>query len=274
VTSDILSRAPPKADSRSVYGPSPENFIEFRFPRRSGPSPVLLVLHGGFWQEAYDLSHMDPLCAAVTPGGVITCNVEYRRIGNRGGGWPGTFLDAAHATDYIFEEMSSDSRFDLGRVAALGFSAGGHLALWLSGRHRVRADSPIRSKPAGRLVGVVSIAGVSDLRKAWEHQVGGDAVVRLMGGTPGEHPDRYDAGSPIELLPVGVKQILVHGTNDEVVPLWQSEAFVERAKALGEEPRLVKLEGAGHFETINPESVAWQRIATETRALFHPSSAP
>jgi acetyl esterase/lipase len=219
VTSDVLDRTPPMTDSRSSYGPAPENFIDFRFPRRDRPSPVLLVFHGGFWQGAYDLSHMNRLCAALTSEGTITCNVEYRRLGNRGGGWPGTFQDVAAASDYIFEKMSSDSRFDLDRVAALGFSAGGHLALWLSGRHRVKAGSPVSSAPTGRLMGVLSIAGVSDLRTAWERRVGGDAVVRLMGGTPVELPERYEAGSPIELLPVGVKQVLVHGTGDEVVPL-------------------------------------------------------
>ena len=228
----------------------------------------MVVFHGGFWQGAYDLSHMDRLCDAVTSAGVITCNVEYRRIGDRGGGWPGTFQDVAAATDYIFEKASSDPRFELGRVAALGFSAGGHLVLWLSGRHRVKAGSPIASAPAGRLVGVVSIAGVSDLRTAWERRVGGNAVARLMGEMPGEHPDRYEAGSPIELLPVGMKQTLVHGTRDEVVPLWQSEGFIERAKGLGDEPRLVKLEGAGHFETIDPESGAWPQVASEIRTLL------
>ncbi len=268
MSEDILTRVPLEADGRESYGTKTENFIEFRFPRGSGPFPVLLVIHGGFWRAAYDLVHMGHLCAAVTYTGVTTCNVEYRRVGDAGGAWPGTFQDVVRATDYIFEKMSSDSRFDVDKVVALGFSAGGHLALWLSGRHRVRSDSPISSKPVGQLAGVVSIAGVTDLRKAWAGRVGGDAVERLLGGTPEQHPERYDAGSPIELLPVGVKQVLIHGTADEIVPVSQSETFAERAKRLGDEPRLVKLEGVGHFETVDPESAAWPQVASEIRRLL------
>jgi len=265
---DILTRIPPRADQRVNYGTSPQNFVDFRFPKGTGPFPVLLVIHGGFWSSAYDLAHMGHLCAALTSKDVITCNLEYGRIGDSGGGWPGTFRDIAAATDFIFDRMSEDPRFDLGKTAALGFSAGGHLALWLSGRHKVGKGSPLRSRPKGILRSAISLAGVTDLRAAWRLRLGDGMVKELMGGTPEEFPERYDASSPIELLPTGVTQVLIHGAADEIVPVSQSEGFVERAKRLGDDSLLVKLEHTGHFELVDPESNAWPTVSRATLQLL------
>ena len=264
---DILTRTPPDRDQRVQYGAYPENFVDFRFPKGSGPFPVLLVVHGGFWLSEYDLVHMAHLCARFTSMGVITCNIEYRRVGDPGGGWAGTFQDVASATDYIFDRMRSDGRFDPGRTVVLGFSAGAHLALWLSSRHRIDEGSSMYSRPKGVLRGVVSLAGLTDLRAAWKLRVGDGAVERLMGGTPEVFPERYDAGSPIELLPSGVRQVLIHGTDDEVVPVSQSERFVERARKVGDKPLLVKFE-TGHFELADPESNAWPTVSKATLQLL------
>jgi dipeptidyl aminopeptidase/acylaminoacyl peptidase len=89
-----------------------------------------------------------------------------------------------------------------------------------------------------------------------------------MGGTPDEHPDRYNAGSSMELLPTGARQVLVHGTADDIVPVSQSEAFVEKAEKLGDQPTLVKLDGIGHFELIDPESEAWPTVANAVLSLI------
>lgn len=229
---------------------------------------MLLVIHGGFWSSAYDSSHMAHLCETFTSKEVITCNLEYRRVGDPGGGWPGTFHDVAKATDYIFEKVSRDPRFDLGRTAALGFSAGAHLALWLSSRHRVSERSPIFSTHKGVPISAVSLAGVSDLKAAWRLHLGNGATERLMGGTPEEVPEQYHAGSPIELLPTGVKQVLIHGMEDEIVPISQSERFVERARDAGDKPLLLELENTGHFELVDPESSAWPRVNQATLQLL------
>ncbi len=263
---DILNRSPRIADKRAHYGASPQNYVDFRFPQGKGPFPVLLVIHGGFWLSTYDLTHMSHLCAAFTSKGVITCNLEYRRIGDSGGAWPGTFQDISKAADYVLDKMSPDPRFDLNRTVALGFSAGGHLALWLSGRNNVRNSSIPTSRQKRSLQGVISLAGVADLRAAWKLRVGNGVVRTFMGGTPEEVPERYDAGSPIELVPTGVMQVLIHGTADENVPFSQSESFVERAEKAGDKPLLVKLEGAGHFELIDPESSVWPTVA---RTIMH-----
>jgi len=276
--SDILDRSPPLFDVRIRYGDDPSQFAELRFPNGKGPFPLLFVVHGGFWQSAYDLSHIGHLCASFTAKGIITCNIEYRRIGNPGGGWPGTFQDISLATRNMLQTTSSDPRFDRARTAIIGHSAGGHLALWLAGRHRINKGSPLHGDQKQALTNAVSLAGVSDLRLAWKQVLGHGTVTRLMGGTPDEQPERYDAGSPIELLPTGTRQVLVHGTADDIVPVSQSEAFVERAKKLGDRPTLVKLDGVGHFELIDPESEAWPTVASAVLSLLdlggHQSQPP
>jgi dipeptidyl aminopeptidase/acylaminoacyl peptidase len=156
--------------------------------------------------------------------------------------------------------MSSDPRVDAARTAVIGHSAGGHLALWLVSRHRIPKGSPLHNAQKYRLGAAVSLAGVCDLRTAWKQRLGNGIVAGFMGGTPSQYPDRYDAGSPIELLPTGTRQVLVHGTDDNIVPVSQSEKFIERAERLGEHPTLVKLDGDGHFELIDPESDAWSAV--------------
>ena len=266
--SSILDRTPPPFDLRTSYGSDPSQFAEVRFPNGKGPFPVLFVVHGGFWQSVYDLSHIGHLCAAFTSIGIITCNLEYRRIGNPGGGWPGTFQDLKLATHNILQTMSPDPRFDLARTAIIGHSAGGHLALWLTGRHRIGKGSLLHTDQKQDITSIISLAGVADLRLAWRQKLGHGIVARLMGGTPDEHSDRYNAGSPIELLPTGARQVLVHGTDDNTVPVSQSEAYVEKAEKLGDRPTLVRLEGIGHYELIDPESEAWPTVAEAVLSLL------
>jgi dipeptidyl aminopeptidase/acylaminoacyl peptidase len=164
--------------------------------------------------------------------------------------------------------MEPDPRFDLARTAIIGHSAGGHLALWLVGSHRISKGSPLHNDEEQEIRRAISLAGVSDLRSAWKKKLGHGTVTRLMGGTPNEQPDRYDAGSPIELLPTGARHVLVHGTADHTVPLSQSEAFVERAEKLGDRSTLVKLDGTGHYELIDPESEAWPPVVRAVLSLL------
>ena len=229
----------------------------------------MIVIHGGFWQSAYTLSHAGHLCAALTSLGIVTCNIEYRRLGDPGGGWPGTFRDVSQAADRILETVGLDPTIDSNRVAVLGHSAGGHLALWLASRHRIPKNSPLHCGHAHRVAIGISLAGVSDLRTAWSQKVGHGIVSKLMGGTPDEYPDRYDSASPIELLPSGTRQMLIHGTADSIVPVSQSERFVEKAERLGEAPTLLRLEGVGHFELIDPESGAWTTVSQNVLSLLN-----
>jgi acetyl esterase/lipase len=246
---DVLEEPPARDCSHVSYGDGSLAVAELRLPEGAGPHPLLIVLHGGYWRTKYDRAHLAPLCRAVTAGGIATLNVEYRRVGHEGGGWPGTFEDVARAVEAV-PELERTHPIDLGRVALFGHSAGGHLALL------VATLIPLR--------GVLAAAAVSDLEAAWARNAGDGAVEAFVGGTPAELPEHYREASPIRRLPLGLPQVLVHGTHDETVPYADSVAY---AAAAGPEARLVTLEGAGHFEPVDPLAREWPLVEAEIRAL-------
>jgi acetyl esterase/lipase len=269
---DVLGRTPPVADRRIAYGRGPAQFGDLRLPHSPGPHPLVIFLHGGWWRSAFDLEYAGHLSAALTAEGIATWNLEYRRTGGTGGGWPATFQDAAAGADYV-RVLAETIPIDLGRVAAMGHSAGGHLALWLAGRHRIPADSPLHGPPQVSLCGVIALAGAVDLRIASRIRLGessdhAPAVHELMGGAPDEFPERYRAGSPGDLLPLGVRQILVHGTADDRVPYVLASSYTEHARECGDDARLVGIDGAGHFDPVDPESSAFEPVRDAARDLF------
>jgi acetyl esterase/lipase len=257
--SDILLRPAPPADQRIAYGPDERQFGELRLPPGEGPHPLAIGVHGGFWRARYDLAHFGHVCAALTARGVATWNIEYRRLGDRGGGWPGTFLDVARAADYA-RELASTYHLDLDRVLTIGHSAGGHLALWLAARHRITPESPIATPDPLPLRAAVALAGVLDLARAEALKLSENVTRQLLGGTPADAPERYAAASPIELLPLGMRQLLIHGTEDDTVPLEISERYERAAVAAGDPATLLTLPGAGHFELVDPTSNEWPTV--------------
>lgn len=261
MSSDIQTRVAPAADERIAYGNDPSQFGDLRLPKSTGPSPLVIVLHGGWWHSEADLAYLGHLAAALTGEGVATWNVEFRRIGKTGGGWPATFLDVVAAADYV-PTLANRFPIDPTRVVALGHSAGGHLAMWLAARHRIPRDSPIYRAPALSLCGAISIAGAVDLRMAqllgfrdgFENRL---VVEDLLGGNPHEVPERYAAASPADLLPLGIPQVLLHGTADDIAPIEIAESYVRRARALGDHATFVRIAQADHFDPIDPESRAF-----------------
>jgi acetyl esterase/lipase len=259
----IAAMPQPPADHVIPYGDDSLAFGELRLPTGAGPHPLVILIHGGCWRSQYDLHHVAPLGAALTRRGVAVWTIEYRRIGDAGGGWPGTFEDVARGADHV-RELARKFPLDLERVVLVGHSAGGHLALWLAARRHLPAGSPLAVDPLP-VRGVVGLAAISDLR-AYGAGAGycNESVGLLLGGTPAEVPDRYAQASPTELPPAGVPLRLVHGTGDTVVPLEQSRAFAAR---LGGEARYVPIEGAGHFDLIAPTSSAWATVEREIVSL-------
>ena len=216
---DILALPAPPPGSRLSYGPYPLHFGELRWPEGPGPHAVIVVIHGGCWRAENDGAHIAPLSAVLTSLGYATWTVEYRRVGDDGGGWPGTFLDVGKGVDFL-RTIAEQHPLDLSKVVLLGHSAGGHLAMWCAARHRLPATSELFTPDPLPVRGVVSLAGISDLR-AYSAGTGycNESAVALMGGTPEEQPDRYDQASPLELLPSGVHQRILHGSLDAIVPV-------------------------------------------------------
>jgi acetyl esterase/lipase len=262
-----MTTEPPAADFRIAYGSSPEQFGDLRLPGGAGPHPLVVAVHGGNWRAQYDLTHLGHLCAALTARGLATWSVEYRRIGQPGGGWPGTFLDVANAVDFV-RTLAPRYRLDLARVVVVGHSAGGHLALWLAGRPRIPVGDSLWQADPLSVAGVVSLAGVSDLRRRWELQGTASMVPSLMGASPDEEPHRYQTVDAARLLPLGVRQILFHGALDTSVPYILAEEYRDRALATGNAVSLVGLPDVGHFELIDPRSPEFQTVAEAIEGLL------
>ncbi len=241
----MLETPAPPADARIPYGDGPHQFGDLRLPPGEGPHPVVVV-HGGFWRARYDLEHVGHLCADLTQRGYATWSLEYRRVGHPDGGWTGTFEDVAHGTDFL-RTLAANHPLDLERVVLLGHSAGGHLVLWLAGRGRLEPGQPLYTGKPFVPRGVVSLAGVTDLERAFQLRLSDGIVESFLGGTPAQVPRRYQLASPAALLPLGVKQVLVHGTEDTIVPLTLSTGYHARATQLGDDVKLVSLPGAEHF---------------------------
>jgi acetyl esterase/lipase len=224
------------------YGDDPAQFAELTLPVGLAKG-VVVVVHGGFWKAAYDLSLGRPLAASLAAEGWAAWNVEYRRVGN-GGGAPETLDDVAAAIDAL-----DGVGLELDRVLAVGHSAGGHLATWAASRGRFA-----RWPTTVGLTGVVSQAGVLDLRAAYDEGLGSGAVERFLGHPPGLHDAMLD---PRLQIPLDVPVHCVHGTADDNVPVEQSREYVAAATAAGADARLTEIEGGDHFVVIDPASSAW-----------------
>lgn len=248
----------PAADMVVSYGPEPRQFGELRLPEGEGPFGVAVIIHGGCWLSAYDQGYMAAFAEAITDLGWATWTIGYRRVGEPGGGWPNTFLDAAAAVDFL-PELATRHPLDAERVVAVGHSAGGHLALWLAGRSGLDEKSPLFKPDPHRIDGVLALAAAADLEYLSEEQTCGNAATLLMGGTRAEQPQRYADGSMISVVPLGVPQILVNGEFDQTwtVP---AERYFEAALKAGDTIEKRTMPGAGHFELVVPDSPNWHVV--------------
>lgn len=255
----LLSLPSPRAQHRIPYGKGEFHFGDLWLPDGPGPHPVVVFIHGGFWRSKYGLGHASFLCRALAGAGVAAWNIEYRRVGNPGGGWPGTFVDVARGVGYL-RALAAKYPLALERVILMGHSAGGHLALWYGAAHWVPAGEPLHVEDPLPLRAIVALAAVTDLRRAWELALGAGAVEQLLAGTPDEYPERYSTAAPQARLPLGVQQILIHGTEDRTVPAEMSQRFYEFGQALDASITLLPLDAMGHFELIDPKSRAWPKV--------------
>lgn len=263
---DALAVPEPPADARIFYGEDSLQFVDLRLPEGPGPFPVAVLVHGGCWLAQYDMRHLGAMAETLTESGIATWTLEFRRVGNDGGGWPGTFQDVSRGTD-LLRDAASDYSLDLDRVVLVGHSAGGHLALWLAGRHRLKSDSSLYVEDPLALKGVIGLAPAADLELTFRNQTCGGVSQRLVGGTPEEFPSRYHDGSAAALLPLGLPQVLINGDQD---PGWLTVArsYLQKAESLGDPIRLIVPPNAGHFELVMPGSSAFPTVREAIEELL------
>ena len=242
------------------YGPLRSQRADLYLPLGAGPHPVMVSIHGGAWHKRYGRSLMRGLAADLVRRGWAVWNIEYRRLGEAGGGWPATFEDVAAAIDHL---AHLSAPLDLARTTLAGHSAGGHLALWAAGRGRLpaRRAAELGGHPRVPVAGVISLAGVCDLAGAYRDWHGG-AVRALMGGSPEELPERFALGDPLALVPLGAPALLVHGRLDETVSVKLSRSYARASRAAGGVVEVVEIDGpAGrHRAHIDPRGAAWAAV--------------
>jgi acetyl esterase/lipase len=263
---------------RIAYGLGPLDFGELRTPPGRGPFPVAILIHGGCWQaqltekgvppEFVALDLLRPAADALARGGIATWNIEYPRIGNPGGGWPGTYRSISAAADHL-KVMAKAHHLDLNHVIAVGHSSGGQLALWLAIRGKLPRRSAIYSRPKVRLRGVIDVDGMPDLRGFWplqEKMCDAPVLKQFLGGAPDSVPDRYREGGAIDFLPIGIPQaFLIRDHPPETTAL--SVAYAQRARAAGDRVSVVMQQGQSHFDGINPQTADWLVVVRSAEAM-------
>ena len=259
----------PPADHTLSYGQDSNQIGELRLPVGRGPHPIVVLVHGGCWmpQAARYLAAMGD---TLKSDGIASWSIEYRRLGQPGGGWPGTYLDVGHAIDHL-RGLAAPYKLDLNRVVVLGHSAGGHLAMWAGTRQRISARSPLFISKPLRVRGVINLAGTIDMTANiahYEEMCRGPVVTDLMGGTPSAVPERYKEASANTMLPLRVPQILIWGDHEDFVPQPLAEQYVSAATRAGDRARLVLVPAAGHFETASPLTAAWPIVREAIRSLL------
>ncbi len=268
---DLLKRPTLKPAAHIPYGPAPSQFVELWLPKGTGPFPVAVMLHGGCWRSDLPGVELMNLAAAdLARRGVAVWNVEYRRVGEAGGGYPGTFTDVATAVD-LLRTAAPKYGLRLDRVVAVGHSAGGHLALWAAARPRLPQSSPLRTADPLKIDAVVSLGGFSDLKGQHDaiESPCGHGVIEALTGPPGPgRPNVYADTSPEALLPLGVRQVLVHGKWDDISPPTIDLAYAAEAARTGDVVQRRLASDAGHFELIAPPEIAWAASAAQIVQLL------
>jgi acetyl esterase/lipase len=261
---DLLARPRPSATERIAYGNAPSQFADLWLPNEGGSYPVLVLIHGGCWRG--DLPGLELMAYAAEDfrqRGVAVWSVEYRRLGEPGGGYPGSFEDVANAIDWL-RKLAKTKRLDLTNVVAVGHSAGGHLALWAAARRRLPKVSPLYSDDPLPIKAVVSLAGIGDLsmyRAQGPSACGGRRVIDLLDGSATRRPsDVFTDTSPAEMLPINVPQAVISGALDPIVPAVFGRAYAAKAAAAGDPVQEITINGASHFELIDPQSTAFVKI--------------
>ena len=252
-------------DHRYRYGSHGQQFGDLYLPSSTSPHSVIVLIHGGGYREMYDLKPMGSVARALAEDGFAVWSIEYRRAGN-GGDFPQMFLDVGKAADHL-RQLAEANGLNLDSVISVGHSAGGHLALWLAGRHKLSSASPLFMANSLPIAGVVALAAVSDLHYAIEQALCSDALPIVMGGAPTDALSNYQAGSPSELLPLEVPQAHIVGTEDAQI-MDNVKRYLAAAESAGDKAQLIEVPRVGHFEIVATGTPAF-RLVRRTIGNLH-----
>jgi acetyl esterase/lipase len=270
---DILAMPHAKPGERISYGADPLQFGELWLPGGKGPHPLIVMIHGGCWRA--DLPGLElqyPLTEGLVAHGWAVWNIEYRRIGHAGGGYPGTFQDVAHAVDAV-RGFAKAKNIDLGHVVFMGHSAGGHLAAWAGARGKLPAGGALWTKDPLLPNTVVTLSGMNDLEAYHDKgpdACGGPTVVENLVDFKTRGAEAYADTSPVKLLPTERGQLVISAEFDHIVPPKFGEAYGSAAIKSGDPVQVMTIPGAGHFELIDPRSAAWTTLFPLVDALGGP----
>lgn len=254
--------------TRIAYGPAAAQVGELFLPNGKGPHPVVVLIHGGCFLAEYEgLPQTSAMAADLARRGYAVWNLEYRKLGEAGAGYPGTFLDVADGLDHL-RKAATTYGLDLTRIVAVGHSAGGHLALWAAGRARLPEGSPLwRADPL--LPGaVVSLGGIGDLERQGDVFAGacGPVIPRIIDTAGRAKP--YGDTSPAALLPLSGPVTMISGAFDHVMPPFTGRAFVQTVRAAGGAAEVIAVPDAGHFDVVMPGGPAWEAVVRAIDARF------
>jgi len=259
---DYLALTGPAPTATIAYGSAPSQFAELFRPSGPGPFPVVVLIHGGCWTVEFGgITQMHNVAGALAARGIAVWNVEYRRVDEPGGGYPGTYQDLNAALDKLAAEAPRH-QLDTSRIVAMGHSAGGQLAQWIVARGKIAASSPLHQASFLPVRHAISLGGLADLRReqALIKTSCGRDMAQLAGTPSAERPDIYADTNAADLVPNGSTTVLITGELDTISPPRAAHDFAARARAAGDQAEVIILPNASHYDEIAASSPAWKRI--------------
>ena len=259
---DYMALSGPAPTEKIVYGSAPSQFAELFRPGGKGPFPVVVLVHGGCWTVKYGgIVQMRNMAGALAARGIAVWNVEYRRVDEEGGGYPGTYLDMHAALDTL-AAVAPRYQLDTTRIVAMGHSAGGQLVQWIAGRGNIAASSPLFHPKPLPVRHVISLGGLADLRHEQDliKNNCGRSIEQLAGLPSATRPDVFADTNAAELMPNGSRTVLITGALDTVSPPRAAYAYAARAQAAGDHAQVVILPNASHYDEVAASSPAWKLI--------------
>ncbi|MTV37591.1 alpha/beta fold hydrolase [Duganella radicis] len=272
---DYLALNGPAPTRHVAYGAAPSQFAELFLPAGAGPFPVAVIIHGGCWTKEFGgIRQMRNMAGDLARQGIAVWNVEYRRYDEAGGGYPGMYHDVASAMDRL-RALAGEHALDLARIVLVGHSAGGHLAQWAGARARLPRGSPLYVADPLPVPVVISLGGLADLRheQALIKTSCGRDMAQLAGVASAARPNIFSDTSPAEMLPAGVRTVLVHGEYDDISPPRVGHDYARRAAAAGDAAEVLVLPGASHYDEVALASPSWPLIAARIRDALTPTAS-